>query len=595
MQPREVLQALVNSMEKTLRKEKGGNPASQIPSSSVKQRGEALGKAEAGSNPGRGGRDQREKKPDSNCVACCRDKRRGVPPKTRWKEEQKEKARIMGSSGKENRAVAVPGTKGIFTAMEPEGSEAQQAPEEAQEGVAVALGPEETTAERKSEGGDTQQAPGGAQGGARGPKKEDAPAPVACVTGVPREPANGEEVAQITRPGGRTPPETLEQVNQQYLKSKYKFNEGAPLKEYLQQRISSFREPCTLVEVLTWLKEIIRDNLLFDERNPAMIVGDASLETALRKKKVHVNDIRSVVIQQLTMVEARQGPWNPAMLIGGMTRLGRAPAGPRPEARAVTAPTSAQGARVISLTEVPARSVVLHSPLPGTPRDFGTEVPARSVVMHDPLPGIQQEIGIVSYTAPARPATGQNARGTAATAVSTGAGFTGVRIRPLIRMPGAARGPPPQQGGGGEHQSGHCDADTAAGQCRSDRRIHGIQLREHEKPHGGIRVSPSSGMLDEATGAREPEAQGRKNRVDARRSSIPCRSLQNDGNSDASGLWFKGRVETLEDDYDREAGPDQSPRLLEHIGHRRGNLVQAHGDSNRERHIHGDPRGAGQL
>ena len=82
-------------------------------------------------------------------------------------------------------------------------------------------------------------------------------------------------MARITRPVGRTPPETLEQVNQQYLKSKYKFKEGAPLKEYLQQRVPNFREPCTLVEVLTWLKEIIRDNLLFDERNPAMIVGDA--------------------------------------------------------------------------------------------------------------------------------------------------------------------------------------------------------------------------------------------------------------------------------------------------------------------------------
>ena len=43
MQPREVLQALVNSMEKTLRKEKGGNPASQIPPSSVKQKGEGSG------------------------------------------------------------------------------------------------------------------------------------------------------------------------------------------------------------------------------------------------------------------------------------------------------------------------------------------------------------------------------------------------------------------------------------------------------------------------------------------------------------------------------------------------------------------------
>jgi hypothetical protein len=224
----------------------------------------------------------------------------------------------MELSGKENLAVAVPGKKRIAATTGPEGSEAQQASKEAQEEVAVIPGPEETTAERKSERGTTQQAPGGALGGARGPKKEDASAPVACVTGVPREPTNGGEVARIPRPGGRTPPETLEQVNQQYLKSKYKFKEGAPLREYLQQRIPNFREPCTLVEALTWLKDIIRDNLLFDERNPAMIVGDASLEATLRKKKVHVNNIRSVVIQQLTMVEARQGPWNPAMLIGGM-------------------------------------------------------------------------------------------------------------------------------------------------------------------------------------------------------------------------------------------------------------------------------------
>jgi hypothetical protein len=37
--------------------------------------------------------------------------------------------------------------------------------------------------------------------------------------------------------------------------------------------------------VLTWLKDIIRDNLLFDERNPAMIVGDAPLEAALRREE----------------------------------------------------------------------------------------------------------------------------------------------------------------------------------------------------------------------------------------------------------------------------------------------------------------------
>jgi hypothetical protein len=103
MQPREVMQALVNSMEKTLRKEKGENLASQTSSLSVKQREEAAGKAEARPNPGRGGRDLRERKEDSNCVACCKEKKRGVPPKTRWKEEQRVKARSQEAQGKENR------------------------------------------------------------------------------------------------------------------------------------------------------------------------------------------------------------------------------------------------------------------------------------------------------------------------------------------------------------------------------------------------------------------------------------------------------------------------------------------------------------
>jgi hypothetical protein len=192
MQPREVLQALVNSMEKTLRKEKGDTLISQVLPSGSKQKGEVAGKVETGTNPGRRGRDQREKKPDGNCVACYRDKRRGIPPKTRWKEEQKEKARSMESSGKENLAVEVPGNNRIAATTGPREGGAQQASEEAREEVAVAPGPEETTAEKKSEGDGAQQAPGGALGGARGPKKEDASAPVACVTGVPRGPPMGE-------------------------------------------------------------------------------------------------------------------------------------------------------------------------------------------------------------------------------------------------------------------------------------------------------------------------------------------------------------------------------------------------------------------
>jgi hypothetical protein len=218
---------------------------------------------------------------------------------------------------------------------------------------------------------------------------------------------------------GRTPQETLHEINQQYLKSKYKFKEGAPLKECLQQRVPNFRETCTLLEVLTWLKEIIRDNLLFDENNPSVIVGDAPLEAALRKKRVHVNEIRGVVQQQLMMVEARQGPLSTGMLAGGIMYQGRAPGVPRPEARATTTPASTPNVRVVSLTEVAAGPVVLYSPAPGD----------------------SQVIGTVSYTPPPRPAAGQNAGGAPAAVTTAGVNFTGVRVRPLNRTPGAARGP----------------------------------------------------------------------------------------------------------------------------------------------------------
>jgi hypothetical protein len=150
-----------------------------------------------------------------------------------------------------------------------------------------------------------------------------------------------------------------------------------------------------------------------------MIVGDAPLEAALRKKRVHVNETRNVVQQQLTMVEARQGPLSAAMLAGGMMYLGRVPVIPRPEARMATTPASAPNMRVVSLTEVAAGPVVLYSPAPGD----------------------SQVIGTVSYTPPPQPAAGQNAGGAPAAATSAGANFTGVRVRPLNRTPGAARGP----------------------------------------------------------------------------------------------------------------------------------------------------------
>jgi hypothetical protein len=140
MRPREVLQALVNSMEKTLRKEKGENLAGQTSSLNASQREEAARKSEVKPNPGRGGRDVRERKAENNCVACSKDKRRGVPPKTRWKEELKEKARSQEAQGKENRAVAAPSPEEAITVPAPRGSKPRCILEEARKGVGGSKG-----------------------------------------------------------------------------------------------------------------------------------------------------------------------------------------------------------------------------------------------------------------------------------------------------------------------------------------------------------------------------------------------------------------------------------------------------------------------
>jgi hypothetical protein len=365
----------------------------------VSQREEAAGKPEIKPNPGRGGRDLREKKVENNCDACSKDRKRGVPPKTRWKEEQKEKARSQEARGKENRAMAVSSPGETAAAPAAEGSEPQRALEEVQK--------------------DTESSKG-----------ESTRTPVACVAGVPRGPASTGEMVRVTpsESSSGSSRGILYEINQQYLRSRYKFKEGAPLKEYLRQRVPNLGETCTLCEVLTWLKEIIRDNLLFDENNPSMIVGDAPLEAALRKKRVHVNGIRGVVQQQLTMVEASQGPLSAGMLSGGTMYEGRAPGNSRPEARAATAQANTTNVRVLSLTEIAAGPVVLYSPAPGD----------------------SQIIGTVSYTPPQqgsnasalpRPMARQNGGGTPAAATPAASNFTGVRVRPLNRTPGAARGP----------------------------------------------------------------------------------------------------------------------------------------------------------
>jgi hypothetical protein len=213
----------------------------------VNQQEEAGGKPEVKSSPERGRKDLREREVKSSCIACSKGKRKGVPPKTRWKEEQKEKA--QGPREHQNgewKAETRGGSKGT----EAKGKENR---------VAAASSSEGATAESTQGRGKSRPILEGARDGAEGTEREDPKMPVACVNGVPREPAHAGVVERVAPAGSSSigPRGIINEINQQILNSKYKFKEGAPLKEYLRQRVPNFREAYTLREVLTMLKEII--------------------------------------------------------------------------------------------------------------------------------------------------------------------------------------------------------------------------------------------------------------------------------------------------------------------------------------------------
>ncbi len=93
MQPREALQALVNSMEKTLRKEKGENLAGQTSSLNASQREEAAGKSEVKSNPGRGGRDLEKERRRTTVLHAAKIREGGFPRRPDGKKSRKKKPR----------------------------------------------------------------------------------------------------------------------------------------------------------------------------------------------------------------------------------------------------------------------------------------------------------------------------------------------------------------------------------------------------------------------------------------------------------------------------------------------------------------------
>ena len=80
----------------------------------------------------------------------------------------------------------------------------------------------------------------------------------------------------------------------------YQFNPRSRLKGFLIQKTKSRKTHYSLREILMDLKTIIREEKMFDESNPSIIICSSELERALGVRALHVAEIRDIVLSQLT-------------------------------------------------------------------------------------------------------------------------------------------------------------------------------------------------------------------------------------------------------------------------------------------------------
>ncbi len=86
------------------------------------------------------------------------------------------------------------------------------------------------------------------------------------------------------------------------LHSTYSFLKCSPLKNYILRRYPNFAPTFTLFALLTCMKNTIRDEFLFDEKNPAIIMCDEELDTALEVSVLHVTQVREKTLNHLKWI-----------------------------------------------------------------------------------------------------------------------------------------------------------------------------------------------------------------------------------------------------------------------------------------------------
>ena len=90
-----------------------------------------------------------------------------------------------------------------------------------------------------------------------------------------------------------------EELNENLLNTMFEFNPLSKLKRFLVSKTDIEKTYYSLAEVLTYLKDVIRGEDMFDHANPSIILCSPELEDTLDMKALHVTEIRNLVLSQM--------------------------------------------------------------------------------------------------------------------------------------------------------------------------------------------------------------------------------------------------------------------------------------------------------
>ena len=98
--------------------------------------------------------------------------------------------------------------------------------------------------------------------------------------------------------GNSTAQNPQDEINK-LLNTTFKFKTHSKLKDIITSKSKTEKIFYSFIEILSILKEVIRDERLYDQTNPAIIICSPKLEDALDMRALHVKQINQVVLPHL--------------------------------------------------------------------------------------------------------------------------------------------------------------------------------------------------------------------------------------------------------------------------------------------------------